>query len=404
MSEAGRDENSPSGLALAGVQFFFTLGWTVYVIYLPGLLKGVGIAASWLPWLLMADQLVFAVMDIAFGLAADRMAGGYQKLARLLLVLTSVSAAAFLLIPLAGVASAGLLLFLLAIWVISASVVRAPTLILLAKRAKAAQQGQLVVWYTGGIALAFALSPFLGLWLQGVDPRLPFGISALVLVLAVGVLLRAGNAPVRSADDEVPQPLPYQAYLPLLLVLGLAGLGFQMHAFVNAAPMYQALAPKENLPWLLPLLWLGFFVALPVLGKLVKRFGALTVAATGILLTALSSYAATQVDVLGTLIVWQLLTGIGWALAFAGLMEQASADGTRGAEGLFMGSFFAVTAISSFARIGFATQYLPTHKDIQFALPASLLLATTLLATLYAFQRRQACQMADSSLQDKGPD
>lgn len=289
MSEAGRDENFPGGLALAGVQFFFTLGWTVYVIYLPGLLKGAGIAASWLPWLLMADQLVFAVMDIAFGLAADRMAGGYSKLARLLLMVTTISAAAFLLLPLLGTDSGGLLLFLLAVWVISASVVRAPTLVLLAKQAKKAQQGRLVVWYTGGIALAFALSPFLGLWLQGVDPRLPFGISALLLLLAVVVLQRAGSAQPSTADEEVAQPISYKTYLPLLVVLGLAGLGFQMHAFVNAAPLYQAVAPKENLPWLLPLLWLGFFAALPGLGKLVKRFGALPVAAIGILLTALSS-------------------------------------------------------------------------------------------------------------------
>jgi hypothetical protein len=77
-------------------------------------------------------------------------------------------------------------------------------------------------------------------------------------------------------------------------------------------------------------------------------------------------------------------------LAFAGLLERASADGTRGAEGIFMGSFFAVSALGSFARIGFATQYLPAMKGIQFALPAALLLATAALALVYARRRRKS--------------
>lgn len=384
------NDNSRSALALGGVQFFFTLGWTVYAIYLPELLKGAGIAASWLPWLLIADQLIFASMDIAFGMVADRVADVYRKLAQLLLWLTTVSAGAFLLLPLLGGISSGLLLAVLVIWVVSASVVRAPTLVLLAKRAKAAQQGRLVVCYAGGMALASALSPFLGLLLKGADPRLPFAVSALTLLAAVFVLLRVSGKQPAEEESTAPPPLPFAAYLPLLLILGLATFAFQLHAFVNAGPLYLALVDKENLPWLMPLLWLGFFAALLGVGRLVKRFGALRVAASGILLIALASYGAVAVNTLEALICLQMLAGAGWALAFAGLMERASADGARGAEGVFMGSFFAVTALSSLARIGFATQYLPAMKGIQFALPAALLLAAGLLAVHYAFKRRQS--------------
>lgn len=389
MNEMIEKGNSRSALALGGVQFFFTLGWTVYAIYLPELLKGAGIAASWLPWLLMADQLIFAAMDIAFGMVADRMADGYRKLAHLLLWLTTVSAGAFLLLPMLAGVSPGLLLVVLAIWVVSASVVRAPTLVLLAKRAKAAQQERLVVYYAGGMALASALSPFLGLALKGADPRLPFAVSALSLLVAVFVLLRVSGSQPPDTENAAP-PLPFGAYLPLLLVLGLATFAFQLHAFVNAGPLYLALVGKESLPWLMPLLWLGFFAALLGVGRLVKRFGALSVAAAGILLTALASYAAVAVNALEPLILLQMLAGAGWALAFAGLMERATADGTRGAEGVFMGSFFAVSALSSLARIGFATQYLPALKGIQFALPAALLLAAGVLAALYALKRRQS--------------
>jgi MFS family permease len=382
--------NKNSGFALASVQFFFTLGWTVYVIYLPELLKGAGIALTWLPWLLMADQLVFATMDIAFGMVADRVADGYRKLAHLLLWLTTVSAGAFLLLPMLAGVSPGLLLAVLAIWVVSASVVRAPTMVLLAKRAKAAQQGLLVAWYAGGMALASALSPFLGLTLKGADPRLPFAISALSLLAAVFVLLRVSGKQPAETESDAPPPLPFSAYLPLLLVLGVATFAFQLHAFVNAGPLYLAHVGKESMPWLMPLLWLGFFAALLGVGLLVKRFGALNVAASGILLTALASFSSVAVNTLEALIFFQILAGAGWALAFSGLMERASADGTRGAEGVFMGSFFAITALSSFARIGFATQYLPAMKDIQFALPAAVLLAAGLLAALYALKRRQS--------------
>jgi hypothetical protein len=374
------------GMALAVVQFFFTLGWTLYVIYLPGLLKEAGIALVWLPWLLMADQLVFAAMDIAFGVVADRARQAYQLLARLLLVLTTVSSIAFLLLPLVGGVSPVALLCLLGLWVITASVVRAPTLVLLAKQAKPADQGKLVIWYAAGMALASALSPFLGLWLKGVDPRLPFAVSAIVLVLAVLALLRlAGGAPASS--DEQRKPLPFPAYLPLLVVLGLAVFGFQWHAFVNAGPLCLKFVGADDLPWLMPLLWVGFAFALLPVGAMVKRFGALPVAAGGLLLVALASRGVVTVDALAALILLQLLAGAGWALAFAGLMESASLAGTRGAEGLFMGSFFAVTALASFARIGVATQWAPLWQDIRWELPTALLLAAGLAATVYAILR-----------------
>lgn len=382
---------SAAGPALAGVQFFFTLGWTVYVIFLPELLKSAGLAVVWLPLLLMADQLIFAVMDIAFGVVADRMADGYRKLARLLLWLTTISAVAFLLLPMLGNISPAVLMGILLIWVTSASVVRAPTMVLLAKRAKAAQQGRLVLWYASGMALASALSPFFGMLLKGADPRLPFAVSALTLLAAVLVLLRFSGHEAPKAHEDEPQPIAFQAYVPLLVVLALASGGFQLHAFLNAAPQYLAHSTKENLPWLMPLLWVGFFAALLGVGSVIKRFGALVVAVGGIVLTALASYASATAGSLGGLVLLQLLAGVGWAAAFAGLMEQASTFGTRGSEGLFIGSFFSVLALTSFARIGFTSQLLPQNpalQGLQFILPAALLLGAGMLAAVYAWKRK----------------
>jgi len=386
MSDSEEQQQTAAGLALGSVQFCFTLGWTVYVIYLPELLKSAGLAASWLPVLLMADQLIFAVMDIAFGVVADRLTEGYRKLARLLLALTTISAAAFLLLPMLGDVAPAWLISVLLIWVLSASVVRAPTLVLLAKRAKAAQQSRLVIWYTAGMALASALSPFVGMLLKGVDSRWPFAISALTLLAAVVVLRHFVDRPAPAPEAPEPQPIAFSAYVPLLLILALASGGFQLHAFLNAAPHYLAYTTKESLPWLLPLLWVGFFLALLGVGVIIKRFGALAVAAGGILLTAGCSYASALAGSLEMLIVIELLAGAGWAAAFAGLMEQASAWGTRGAEGLFMGSFFSVLAVASFARIGFVSQLLPHSpvlQNMQFLLPGACLLLAGLIAVVY---------------------
>jgi MFS family permease len=391
MNNSVIDTESAAGPALAGVQFFFTLGWTVYVIFLPDLLKSAGIAVAWLPLLLMTDQLIFAVMDIAFGVVADRMSNGYRKLARLLLWLATISAVAFLLLPMLGNISPAVLIGILLIWVTSASVVRAPTMVLLAKRAKAAQQGRLVLWYASGMALASALSPFFGMLLKGADPRLPFAVSALTLLAAVLVLLRFSGREAPAVQAGEPQPIAFQAYVPLLVVLALASGGFQLHAFLNAAPQYLAHSTKENLPWLMPLLWVGFFAALLGVGAVIKRFGALVVAGGGIVLTALVSYASATAGSLGVLVLLQLLAGVGWAAAFAGLMEQASTFGTRGSEGLFIGSFFSVLALTSFARIGFASQLLPQNpvlQGLQFILPAALLLGAGMIAAVYAWKRK----------------
>ena len=384
MAQAAEDSTGSGGPALAGVQLAFTLSWTVYVLMLPGLLGAAGIALSWLPLILMLDQVIFAAMDIAFGVMADRMGEHYLRFARLLLALTSISALAFLLLPTVAGTSPALLLAVLLVWVISASVVRAPTLILLGKRAKEAQRPGLVVWYSAGMGLAMALSPFLGLILKGADPQLPFVLSALALPGAVLVLLRAIRAPVPAAETPALQPASFAACLPLFAVLGVAGFGFQLHAQVNAAPLYLLQADKESLPWLLPLLWVGFFAMQMAVGPLMKRFAAMPVAVTGIFIVALSSYLASQADSLNGLIALQLLGGAGWAMAFSGLMETLSAAGTRGAEGLFMGSFFAVTAVSAFARIAFVSYWLADWKSSQFVLPAGLLLLAGGLAAVNA--------------------
>src|SRR3954462_2369233 len=90
-----------SGLAVlvALVQFLFGTTWTMYVIYLPQLAQNAGIGREWVPWILVADQLVFAAMDVATGFWIDRVRAALGRFGLWILAGTLVSGAAFLALP-----------------------------------------------------------------------------------------------------------------------------------------------------------------------------------------------------------------------------------------------------------------------------------------------------------------
>src|SRR5258706_14657423 len=78
------------------VQFFFVTTWTVYVIYLPQLCEQAGIARSWVPWILVADQLLFAARDVATGFWVDRVRAGVARLGGWILGVSVLSCVACL--------------------------------------------------------------------------------------------------------------------------------------------------------------------------------------------------------------------------------------------------------------------------------------------------------------------
>jgi hypothetical protein len=60
------------------VQFLFVTCWTVYVIFLPGLLETSGISRRYTIWILMQDQLIFMLVVRGMrppGLARRRYSG-----------------------------------------------------------------------------------------------------------------------------------------------------------------------------------------------------------------------------------------------------------------------------------------------------------------------------------------
>lgn len=88
---------STPAIYLGIVQFVFLTTWTVYAIFLPGLLESVGIAKRWTAWVLMGDQILFVVFDVAAGYFADRVHRLYGRIGPWIVGATAISCLAFLL-------------------------------------------------------------------------------------------------------------------------------------------------------------------------------------------------------------------------------------------------------------------------------------------------------------------
>jgi len=180
---------------VAVVQFLFGTTWTMYVIYLPQLAQNAGIGREWVPWILVADQLVFAAMDIVTGFWVDRVRAALGRFGSWVLAGSVLSGLAFLALPYAG-ASASLLLVAIALWAVTSSALRSPPWALLSRYTATPSIPWLSAIVLTGTAIAGAIAPYLSVALGAVDPRVPFVLSTLTLVAAVvGLLLAERRLP-----------------------------------------------------------------------------------------------------------------------------------------------------------------------------------------------------------------
>jgi MFS family permease len=144
----------------------------------------VGIAPSAVIVVLMLDQAIFTITDTAMGIIADRIASLIGHLGVFAAALTALSCAAFAALPfVAGAGAKFPLIALIVIWAITSSALRAPPLILLGKYCATPRLPFLAALVMLGFGLAGAVSPYLGAVLRDVDPRLPFVISSVVLLM-----------------------------------------------------------------------------------------------------------------------------------------------------------------------------------------------------------------------------
>jgi MFS family permease len=382
------------GLYLGVVQFLFALCWTVYVIFLPQLAAQAGIPPSAVIWVLMLDQLVFLVTDYAFGVASDRAARVVGRLGRGVVAVTLLSCAAFLALPMvAPSGSPALFLVLVVLWSATSSALRAPPLTLVGRHAARPSQPWLVSLSMLGLGVANAVSPYLGLQLRGVDPRVPFLLSSVALALVTGGLVAAERALVRSAApaatavrDLAPPALP--AVPGFLVSVVLAALAFQVHGFLNSTPLYLRHAPAPQLPWLAPVFWIGFNLALLPAGAVTRRVAGARVMTAATAVAALATLAAHEATGLSGVVAAQAVAGAAWAFALMSAFSTALALGHTGREGRFGGALSSLLAGAALVRMALLAAEVQTSGAAWLAfVPAAGWLAAA--AVLLAATRRR---------------
>ncbi len=352
-----------AGLYLALLQLVFALGWTIYAIYLPRLAASVGIPKSAVILMLMLDQAIFTVTDFAMGVAADKMSRLIGRLGHWVAAITLVSCAAFVALPFVGGTGLGAAPFLALtiLWAITSSALRAPPLMLLGKYAARPAIPYLASLATLGIGIAGALSPYLATALANRDPRLPFVIASVVLVVTSLALVKvermlarqapAVREPPKTVDRAVPAPLVVFALAMIVFALG-----FQLHASFNSARLLGRFT--ANVGGLMPVFWIGFNVGKFPVSLLTRRFGGLPVMGAAALLGALAIVLMEISGTLGLTLAAQITVGAAWGCILMSAFTAAAAIGYTGTEGKATGVLFSALALATFARMAISASGL----------------------------------------------
>ena len=359
-----------AGIYLAVLQFVFALGWTSYAFYLPKLAAAVGLSAGAVAIILMLDQIIFTVTDFSMGVAADKVSQVLGRLGHWVAGVTFISCLAFVGLPLiaAGRLGAAPFLALTVLWAVTSSALRAPPLMLLGKYAARPAIPYLGSLAMLGLGIASAVSPFLAIMLAKRDPRLPFVIASVTLLLVSLALAKVErslakqapvtNDPPQTADRAVPAPI---------LVFGLAvvifALGFQLHVFFNSAPLFKQFT--GNIGMLLPVFWVGFSVGMFPASRITKRWGGLPVMGAAGLLGAAAIVLMEFSTTLGLTVAAQIAAGAAWGAILMSAFAAAAALGATGHEGKTTGLMYSGLALATFVRM--ATSASGALTDPAFA-------------------------------------
>ena len=392
-----------TGVYLAILQLVFTLGWTTYVIYLPKLAAQVGIAPSAVILILMLDQAIFTITDTAMGIAADKIAPFVGRLGVFVGSLTAISCLAFVALPFVagtGPGAQGWFLALIVIWVVTSSALRAPPLTLLGKHRAKPAIPFLSALAMLGYGLAGAVSPYLGVILRNHDPRIPFVVSAVVLLITALALSRvergiAQESSVPAKPAELTKPL---GQVPIFFIASMVilSLGYQLHFSINSAPYFLRFAKPDDLQWLMPVFWIGFNIAMFPASVIVKHRGGLIVMGAAGLFGALAVLGAEFAGNLNVLIAAQFIAGAAWGCMLMSAVSAALAIGDTGAEGKVVGLVFSALALATFARMAAVAgglQKLPEYAPLlQWAPVACWAVAGAGLLAIAASRAQQSLQ------------
>jgi MFS family permease len=379
------------------VQLFLALGWTVYVIFLPQLAAQAGIAKEMVPWLLLADQAIFAAMDWTLGTMADRVACAMRRLANAIALVTLVSCGSFLVLPLVAPAgSSALFVAVTVVWSATSSALRAPPLVLIGRHVPGPSQPWAAALFMLGIGIAGAIAPYLTVALRNADPRLPFALSAVALAVATIVMTRAigANPQPAVAEPEAASPVRGRPVAMFLFAVALLGLGFQVHFALNSAPGYLRFAKPADLQYLMPVFWVGFNLLILPAAMLAKRYGALAMMAVGAAAGGLAAAVVANAGSLPALVAAQFFAGAAWGCVMLSALAAALAMGRTGREGFVSGALWSLLALATFTRIALVIGQVPQQAAwkplLAWAPGAMWLTAGLLLVAAVASSRSPA--------------
>jgi len=393
-----------AALYLSVIQFLFFTTWVVYVIYLGDMLDRVGIGRQHLIWFILLDQAVFAISDTVMGYAADKVERFIGALGPRIIAINAVSCLAFVLLPFVpdlidSVFAPALFTVLLVIWIATSSVLRAPPLVLLMKHAARPRAPRLAALSLLGLALGGAVAPYLGLALKGIDPALPFLLTAATLALVTVGLSRVERITrelpeqYRQSGSEQPRP-DGRAVLFLLASILFIAFGFQIHAFLNSKPLYLEFAGKEQLVWLLPLFWVGFKLLVFPGAAAAKKYGPVAILTVAALVGSVALMWVGLADSLAMLIAAQMLAGGAWGVVFMAGISAALNLGTSGREGLILGLWFSMISIATLTRAGLVAGGVKADAELlamlHWAPTLFWLMGGAILLTLGLSTRRRA--------------
>jgi hypothetical protein len=249
--------------------------------------------------------------------------------------------------------------------------------------------------------------PYLTVSLRGVDPRLPFALSSIALIVAVSAMLWAekhlAGAAAVAPPPHVVAKKPVGAGVALFFcAVALLGLGFQVHFALNSAPLYLRFAKPAELDHLMPVFWIGFNLLIFPACRANEHYGGTVVMAAGAVLGALASALAATAPSLEMLLALQFLAGGAWAAVLMSALTAAITIGHVGREGAASGGLFALLAIATFTRMGLVAAQLnqdPVVSALLVWLPGLAWLVAGLLLTWLALRfRAPAAQSAQTSV------
>ncbi len=359
---------------LAFLQLFFTLCWTIYAIYLPKLAASAGIAPSAVILLLMLDQAIFTVCDFATGVAADKMTRVLGRLGKFVALSTALSCAAFIALPFVASWGAPVLIAVTVVWTITSSALRAPPLMLLGKYAAKPAIPLLTSLAMLGYGIAGALAPYLAVTLRNVDPRVPFAVASIALVLTtlgmISAERRLSEAPQPAAKAKPVRSFGTQTTPAIVFALGMIvlALGYQVHFVLESAPLFLRFAKQADLEWLMPVFWIGFNIAMFPASVITRRIGGYAVMGAAALIGALAILGAHAAQGLEWLIAAQFAAGCAWGAILMSAFTVAFAIGENGAEGRMSGLLFSALAITTLVRMAIVATGLNNDPELRAAL------------------------------------